>query len=243
MEVLADKLRPKKLNDVIGQDHLIGDGKILTNITFIILAAFLIFAAIFVRTKLFLTNIPFDFDESMLSLSFFKTKLLGFFHAIGYAVKVPPLWSILTQIGVKCFGLSYMNFRLVSYVSSIISIFAFFILLKNIFNNKLAILLGLTLFAVNFPLIYYSNDFRPYSSDVLVSVLFILSYKYISLKDLTAKKCILYTVASVLFILFSFPAILIIPSIILAKCIEEKKFNFKTLFIIAGVLAALLYLY
>ena len=32
MEVLADILRPQKLNDIIGQDHLIGDGKILTNL-------------------------------------------------------------------------------------------------------------------------------------------------------------------------------------------------------------------
>ena len=32
MEILADKLRPQKLNDVLGQKHLIGDGKILTNL-------------------------------------------------------------------------------------------------------------------------------------------------------------------------------------------------------------------
>ncbi len=32
MEVLADILRPQKLSDVIGQDHLIGEGKILTNL-------------------------------------------------------------------------------------------------------------------------------------------------------------------------------------------------------------------
>ena len=32
MEILADKIRPKKLRDVIGQSHLIGPGKILTNL-------------------------------------------------------------------------------------------------------------------------------------------------------------------------------------------------------------------
>ncbi len=32
MEVLADILRPQKLTDVIGQNHLIGEGKILTNL-------------------------------------------------------------------------------------------------------------------------------------------------------------------------------------------------------------------
>lgn len=32
MEILADKLRPKRLNDVVGQEHLIGKGKILRNL-------------------------------------------------------------------------------------------------------------------------------------------------------------------------------------------------------------------
>lgn len=32
MEILADILRPRKLNDVIGQDHLIGKDKVLTNL-------------------------------------------------------------------------------------------------------------------------------------------------------------------------------------------------------------------
>lgn len=32
MEILADKIRPKKLSDIIGQSHLIGPGKILTNL-------------------------------------------------------------------------------------------------------------------------------------------------------------------------------------------------------------------
>ena len=31
-ELLAMKMRPKKLDEVIGQRHLIGDGKILTNL-------------------------------------------------------------------------------------------------------------------------------------------------------------------------------------------------------------------
>ena len=32
MEILADKLRPQKLSEIIGQKHLIGNGKILTNL-------------------------------------------------------------------------------------------------------------------------------------------------------------------------------------------------------------------
>ena len=31
MELLADKLRPLKISDIIGQTHLVGEGKILYN--------------------------------------------------------------------------------------------------------------------------------------------------------------------------------------------------------------------
>ena len=32
MEILADKLRPKKLDDIIGQQHLVGPNKIIRNL-------------------------------------------------------------------------------------------------------------------------------------------------------------------------------------------------------------------
>ena len=32
MEILANELRPTKLSDIVGQDHLIGKDKILTNL-------------------------------------------------------------------------------------------------------------------------------------------------------------------------------------------------------------------
>jgi len=32
MELLANKLRPKNLNEVIGQKHLIGEGKVISNL-------------------------------------------------------------------------------------------------------------------------------------------------------------------------------------------------------------------
>ena len=32
MELLANILRPEKLSDVIGQSHLVGDGKVISNL-------------------------------------------------------------------------------------------------------------------------------------------------------------------------------------------------------------------
>ena len=32
MELLANKIRPQKINDIIGQSHLVGDGKVISNL-------------------------------------------------------------------------------------------------------------------------------------------------------------------------------------------------------------------
>ena len=32
MEILANKMRPNSLKEIIGQEHLVGEGKILTNL-------------------------------------------------------------------------------------------------------------------------------------------------------------------------------------------------------------------
>ena len=32
MDILADKLRPQTLDDILGQDHLVGKGKIIRNL-------------------------------------------------------------------------------------------------------------------------------------------------------------------------------------------------------------------
>ena len=53
----------------------------------------------------------------------------------------------------------------------------------------------------------------------------------------------MYTLISILTILFSFPSIFIIPAIIFAKSIEEKKFNKKSLIILSGIIICCLYLY
>ena len=143
------------------------------------------------------------------------------------------------------FGYHFFSFRLISFISGVLSLFTFFLLLKNIFKNKIAILTALLLFSINSWLIFYSNELKHYSLDVLVCILLLLSYKYINLKQISSSftKVFLYTLISALLILTSFSAIFIIPSIIFAKIIEERYFNYKCLFILLGICCSCLYLY
>ncbi len=213
------------------------------NLCFNILVFIIIGFGIFLRASLYFKQIPFWHDELLLGLNFFDNNLSKFFFSLSNILKIPPLWGIINQIFINIFGPSFLAFRFIPFVSGISALIAFFFLLKNLFKDKIAILIGLLLFSLNPCIIYYSNEFKPYSSDVLVCILLLLSFKFISLKNISFRKIILYTLISMAIILFSFPAMFIIPAIILAKCIEEKHFNPKILLIFMGVCSACLYLY
>lgn len=213
------------------------------NITFYILFGLIIIFGFFIRTQAFMSNVSASHDEAILANLFFHINYLDFFKGISGGIKIPPLWGIIQKLILNSFGYSFKTIRILSYLASIFSCFAFFILLNNIFKNKLAVLTGLILFSVNIPIIFFSANFRPYETDVLFCILLILSYKYISLKQLTFPQCILYSIISILLVLFSFPTIFIIPAIIFAKSIEEKKFNYKTVIILFCIILCSLYLY
>ncbi len=215
----------------------------LNNYIYKFLIILILGIGIFLRIKLYLQAIPFEFDECLSGMRFYEMNFSDLFKAVNCFCKIPPLWMVLHMGILKLFGFSFYTFRIVSLISGILSLFAFFVLIKNTLKNKIAILTGLLLFSVNYWLIHYSAEFRPYSSDVLISVLLLLSYKYITFKELTVKKTVLYTLISVFLVLFSFTSMFIIPSIILVKSFEEKKFNFKCLWIFLGIILTLLYLY
>ena len=213
------------------------------NVIFYILTALIIFYGIFLRIKVYLASTPFWYDEALLGISFYKINFIDIFKGISDYTKIPPLWGLSIKLIIQIFGYSAQSLRLMPFLASIISLFSFFILLKNTFKNNLAILTGLIIFAVNYRLLYYCAEFRPYASDVLVCILLLLSYKYISFKNLPPPRAFLYTAISIILILFSFPSIIVIPAMIITKCIEEKHFNHKCLLIFFGIFITCIYLY
>ncbi len=218
------------------------------NIIFYIFVILIVVLGIFLRLKIYLFKIPFWIDEIVLSQSFIDEKFLNFFHVLVDNQKAPPLFCSLVLIVQKIFGYNEYSLRLIPLLSGILSLFAFYFLLNDYIKSKLVLLTGLFLFAVNPVLIYYSAEFKPYSSDVLICILLLFSYKYMSLKNIQPfksiwAKVIVYLIISNIIILFSFPSILIIPSMMIAKFIEEKKITFPGVMIFLGSFTSSLYLY
>ena len=213
------------------------------NIFFYILVLAIICTGIYLRTALYIQQVPFWQDEINLSVNIVDRNLSDVFLPLIADQKAPPLFLLLTMIITKIKGISFLSLRFIPYLSGIISIPLFYIFLKRNLTSKFAIFVGLYLFSINPILTYYSAEFKPYSFAVLVCILLFLSCKYINLKNLSFPKILLYTLISILLILFSFPAMFIIPSIIISKTIEEKYINFKCLFILAGIFITCLYLF
>lgn len=215
----------------------------ISNIFYYVAIIGLFIFGVYCRTKIYLTNSPFWVDEVMLGHSFIDRDLFGMFSPLDANQKAPPIFLCITYFIIKIFGFDELNFRIIPYVSGILSLVGFFFLVTDYINSKLGRILGYFLFVVSVPLIYYSVEFKPYSSDVLVCILLFLAYKHISLKNAGVSKIIFYSAVSIFLVLLSFPMFFVIPSMVLAKFIEEKNISKRAILILICVLLAGLYLY
>lgn len=102
----------------------------------------------------------------------------------------PPFYYLLLKLFISVFKNSILNLRL---FNVFISIFAQILLFKFLYKNynfKLASI-TLFLFSINLPIIYYSQEIRSYSLQILLSILiFIFTFKI--LKDFKLKDLIIY---------------------------------------------------
>lgn len=215
----------------------------LSKILFYFLSAVIIIAGIYLRVKTYLYDYPFWLDDIIYSLNIMNRKILELFQPLWYSYKAAPFFSIAIASIVKLFGYSTLNFRFIPQLASILSLFAFFIFLNIYLKNKMAILFGMFLFSMNYMLIGYSCELRNYSFDVLVCILLMISYRKITFKDISNLRILLYSLLTVFLMLTSFPVMFTIPSIVIAKSIEEKYFNPKTLFILFSLACVCIYLY
>ncbi len=207
---------------------------IASNYIFYILAGLFIVIALYHRINVYLHGCLLWNDEQRLVMNISEiNSILSFFMPLDNGLKQPPLFGCLiyfvTKVIIKDGIFNPLVDRFIPMLAGVISVFGFYILLKQTFKAKLPILLGLLLFAFNIPLIYFSNEFHQYSTDVLAALILLIAYKYIHLKEITYKKLIIYIICMQVLIFFSFVSIFIIPAIIFAKIIEEKHFNYKLL--------------
>lgn len=185
---------------------------------------------IILRSYSFAIFRPLWRDECSLALSIYFGNFLDLWGVLYHTQSAPPIFMTICKL-FNTINPEFPEYslRIFPFLSGIISIFLFYFLVKKIFKSKLAIIISIFAFAVNLQLIYYSHEFKQYSTDVLVILGCILYLSKIRLSNLTTKQVWLNAFFLALLPLLSLPAVFITASWILL-CFFKKD-NIKSLII------------
>lgn len=148
----------------------------LTNILYIVAIAIIIGLGILIRTDVWLNEPSFFGDEGALILNIKTRSFLGLFSALDSAQSCPSFFLLFNKIIYSIFGLNETALRFLSFLAGILtfSIVPFF---QNLlFKNKILNLLLMSALILNHQLIYYSQEFKQYSSDAFFSLLILLLF-------------------------------------------------------------------
>lgn len=196
-----------------------------------IICFIIMLAGILLRFCFYSYNRPFWNDECALAFSIVNFNLLGCFKALVYGQATPPFFLIISEFFYKIIPDIELSLRFFPLISSVLSIFVFYNLSRKILTKKCSVFLALVLFCFNYRLLYFSQEFKQYSSDVLIFLLIFLSYFYINIKNLKIKLILLIGFSYAFCIWLSFTSLMALFSIFFILLIKNKK-DYKKIFLL-----------
>lgn len=196
------------------------------NKLFKILIAFIFALAIFLRAKVYLTGHSLWLDECSLAMSVINNKFVG---ALEYGQAAPSGFLLISKLATLVFGISEQTLRLIPFLSSILAVFGFYWLSKIYLNRKFSIIIANFLFGINYYLIYYSQEFKQYSSDVLIAILLLVLINKLNFSTKTIKQALLLGVFFSAVFWFSFTSIFIFAGLLAVLAVEHIKEYKKTI--------------
>lgn len=181
---------------------------------FIFLAAVLVLAGIYRRTELLLLNPSYWYDTCALGLNILKP-FYALFLPLDYTQAAPVLFMILSKAFSAVFsGITGQDtaLRLLPFLSGIISLPLFAVLVQKMFNNKCLTLSALFLLCFNAKAVYYSIEFKQYSIELLFSVILLLIFYNLDLKSISKRRFWFYSILAALSIWLAHSSLFIIPA-------------------------------
>ena len=163
--------------------------KIRKNKLFYIFILFICLAGAGLRLRLWFYNPGLHCDEASLALNLFDASFCDLFKPLIRLQVAPPLFLVLVKYFYRIVNLNYtpdfsdMMLRFIPLVSGILAIPLFGYLVNLIFKNKFLTLLGTLLIAISPCAISYSCIFKQYSTELLATVLILIIFKTIKLKQ------------------------------------------------------------
>lgn len=182
----------------------------------------LLFTIAFVlRILFYFYGRPFWNDECALALNIVNIK--NYFGPLEYGQCAPALFMYISKIFYHIIFPKEYALRLLPLLSSILSLFAFRFLGEKFFKKKSSFLISFTIFTFCYPVCYYAQEFKQYSSDILCFLILLCSYFVID-KINSKKKIVILMFIYALSLWFSYAAGIALFSVLTTSFIFKRKF-------------------
>ncbi len=181
--------------------------------------------AIYLRLDAYLINNSFFTDEILLAQNIFERSYAELFLPLNYFQSAPYLFLLISKLISSTIGINEFCFRLFPFISSLISVFLFYLILKDYVQKFQARVVGLFCFAISYPLLFYAQVFKQYSSDVLVALIILYTASRLFKTKLSAIKGFGLGVLWTFCLILSFPAYIMIAGFLMAWFISKKSFK------------------
>ncbi len=172
-----------------------------------------IFLGIAFRFIRYLYNPSLWFDESDTAIDIISRSFSDLINpSPDWSSKYPYGFLIIEKLATQIFGNSEYALRLFPFISGIVSLFLFFKVAAHYLSPK-ALLIALGLFAILDPLIYYSSELKPYSSDLTFALLVFVLAIYIQSRNLNLPRIVLFGVSGAVIVWFSYPSLFVLAGV------------------------------
>ena len=197
---------------------------------FIIGSVFLL--GLLFRLKIYLFNRPLWMDECFIFNNLYGKKFMEMFGLLISKQSAPPLFLWIEKAFYLCFGIKEQVLRFFPFICSIFSIPIFYFFSKIFLKKDISLIFASILFAVNIQHIYYSQEVKQYSSDVLLFMILFIFLNKLSIKNFNIKDIIYYSIITSVFPLLSIPSYFLIGAWVLKELIIYKTEHIKKLIVV-----------
>ena len=133
---------------------------------------FLVLGA-FVRLKILIQNRSLFIDEASLARNLCERGYLDFISSLSYEQYAPPLFMVLSKGMIQVFGHYEWAMRLIPFLTSLGTLWFLWLLSRVLLQNPLARVYTLGLWCFSILAIRYGTEFKQYSGDALLCLVFI----------------------------------------------------------------------
>jgi len=169
-----------------------------------VIGAFIFGAAIFLRLDQYFSGRSLWLDESLLALNIIDRPSSGLSDPLDLSQGAPLGFLIAAKLSVLSLGESELALRLVPLLCGLGALGLFYVIARRV-SSGFGVLLGLVLFACSSSLVYYSVEFKQYSTEVAAGLA--LSAVAIPTALLTARRYLVVSLLGAILLWFAYATV------------------------------------